>query len=194
MQHVDEPRLESDLQYRYEYLAEFIGFGPDEVRTVQSCAPVIGPWIAEIVAKTYETLLEYDATARHLVPRQHGFEGEVPVDLASLDADHPQVAFRRDHLSRYLLALIGRPYDAKMVLYLDTVGRMHTAKAGNSEIVVPLVQMNALLGLLADLLLETLLRAALDESTRSASIRAINKLLWIQNDLVSRHYVPTDRA
>jgi len=29
VKHIDEPRLESDLGYRFEYLAEFMGFGPE---------------------------------------------------------------------------------------------------------------------------------------------------------------------
>ena len=75
MQQVDEAKLETDPQYRYEYLAEFIGFGPDDVKLIQAAAPHIGPRIGELVEKTYEKLLSYDATARHFLPRQHGFDG-----------------------------------------------------------------------------------------------------------------------
>ena len=32
MQTIDEPRLESDSQYRFEFLASFIGFGPEDVK------------------------------------------------------------------------------------------------------------------------------------------------------------------
>ncbi|MFT4559922.1 MAG: hypothetical protein ACI92S_005318, partial [Planctomycetaceae bacterium] len=38
MQHIDEAQLESDPQYRYEYLAGFIGFGPDDVKLIQAGA------------------------------------------------------------------------------------------------------------------------------------------------------------
>lgn len=106
MQHIDESKLESDPQYRYEYLAGFIGFGPDDVKLIQAAAPQVGPRIGELVEKTYAKLLSYDATARHFVPKQHGFEGETPLDLAALDPSHPQIQFRKDHLNRYFLALI----------------------------------------------------------------------------------------
>ena len=105
-------------------------------------------------------MLGYDATARHFVPRQHGYEGDTPVDLSSIDADHPQIQFRKDHLNRYFMQLIGRSYDAKMVQYLDMVGKIHTSQAGNSEIDVPLVQMNALMGVIADQLLLAVLGVA----------------------------------
>ena len=188
MQQIDEEKLETDLQYRYEYLADFIGFGPEDISLIQASAPHLGPRIPEIVETTYNKLLGYDATARHFVPRQAGFEGDVPTDMAALTASHPQVQFRKDHLNRYFMQLIGRSYDAKMVLYLDMVGKMHTPKAGNSSIDVPLVQMNALMGLLSDTLMQSIADWPLDGPTALRTARAFNKLLWIQNDLANRHY------
>lgn len=188
MQQIDEEKLETDLQYRYDYLAEFIGFGREDVSLIQSSAPHLGPRIPELVEKTYARLLGYDSTARHFVPRQDGYDGEVPASIQQLSATHPQIQFRKDHLNRYFMQLIGRSYDAKMVLYLDMVGKMHTPKAGNAAIDVPLVQMNALMGLLSDTLLESISEWPLDAPTAARTARAFNKLLWIQNDLINRHY------
>ncbi len=188
MQTIDEQRLETDVSYRYEYLADFIGFGSDEARLIQTFAPHLGPRIGELVDKTYAKLLSYDATARHFLPRQHGHEGDVPTNLADLRPDHPQIQFRKDHLNRYFMHLIGRSYDAKMIQYLDMVGKIHTPAAGNKQIQVPLVQMNALMGLLSDTLMETIAESPLDEQTKLQTQRAFNKLLWIQNDFITRHY------
>jgi hypothetical protein len=188
METIDEQRLEADPQYRYEYLAEFIGFGADDAASIQASAPHIGPRIGELVEKTYTKLLSYDATARHFVPQQHGHEGETPGSLAKLDSGHPQIQFRKDHLNRYFMSLIGRSYDAKMVQYLDMVGKIHTPGAGNKQINVPLVQMNALMGLLSDILMETIAEAPLDRDGVLRTQRAFNKLLWIQNGFITRHY------
>ena len=188
MQTIDEARLETDLQYRYEYLAEFIGFGPADAALIQGFAPHLGPRIGDLVEKTYTKLLNYDATARHFVPRQHGYDGDVPGNLADLTANHPQIRFRKDHLNRYFMQLIGRSYDAKMVQYLDMVGRMHTPLAGSKGIVVPLVQMNALMGLLSDAIMEAVAESPLDGTKTLQTQRAFNKLLWIQNDFITRHY------
>ena len=188
MQTIDEERLESDSKYRYDYLSEFIGFTAEDVRAIQTFAPHLGPKIANLVDQTYERLLQYDATARHFVPKQQGFEGEPPESLAQLAVDDPQIKFRKDHLNRYFMQLIGRSYDEKMVAYLDTVGKLHTSEAGNKEIEVPLVQMNALMGLLSDLLIDLVLDSPLDGATRSKTLRAFQKLLWIQNDFINRHY------
>lgn len=189
MQSIDEARLETDAQYRYVYLTDFIGFGPEDVALIQGAAPYLGPIVGELVERTYSKLLSFDSTARHFVPRQAGYDGPAPTNIAELTASHPQLQFRKEHLSRYFLQLIGRSYDPKMVLYLDMVGKIHTPAAGNSEIDVPLVQMNALMGLLADILAETIATFPLDPATQMRTLRAFQKLLWIQNDFISRHYV-----
>jgi hypothetical protein len=75
-----------------------------------------------------------------------------------------------------------------MVAYLDMVGKMHTPKAGSKELNVPLVQMNALMGFVADALTNTILGLGLERATEVKTLRAFNKLLWLQNDLINRHY------
>src|SRR5438874_1833288 len=42
MKHVNEARLESDLAYRYGYLAEFIGFGAQDVQAVHAAGAADG--------------------------------------------------------------------------------------------------------------------------------------------------------
>jgi hypothetical protein len=75
-----------------------------------------------------------------------------------------------------------------MVEYLDMVGKIHTSKAGNSEINIPLVQMNALMGFVADAVNATILGADLPSDAKASAVRAFGKLLWLQNDLINRHY------
>ncbi len=185
---IDEPRLERDLGYRFGYVAGFIGFGPDDIAAVHGAAPLLAPLVPGLVDAVYAKLHAQDATWRHFLPRQHGYAGDVPTTLAALTPDHPQIAFRKQHLGRYLVALVTKPYDGKMVEYLDMVGKMHTPKAGSAELNVPLVQMNALMGFVADALTATVLGLNLPRDTEVATLRAFGKLLWIQNDLITRHY------
>lgn len=188
MKHVDEQRLETDLAYRYEYLAEFIGFSADDVALIHGLAPKLLARIPALVDATYDKLLSYAATARHFLPRQSGYEGPLPEGLDAISQQSELVQFRKEHLRRYLLSLVGNAYDGRMVKYLDAVGKIHTPKAGNKQIDVPLVQMNALMGLLADVLFQTIGELGLDRGQESKCQRAIGKLLWIQNDLINRHY------
>jgi hypothetical protein len=185
---VNERRLESDLGYRFQYVSEFIGFGADDAAAIHASAAVLAPLVPSLVDAVYEKLHRYDATWRHFLPRQHGYEGPVPQTLEGVTNDHEMIRYRKEHLARYLTALVTKPYDGKMVAYLDMVGKMHTPKAGASEIDVPLVQMNALLGFVADALTDTLLSLGLERGPEVRTLRAFNKLLWLQNDLINRHY------
>ena len=188
MKRIDEPRLESDLDYRFAYLIDFIGFGEQDIQAVHGAAGALAPLVPGLVDAVYDKLFGYDATKRHFVPRQSGFEGAVPTDLASLTQDHEMIQFRKQHLGRYLVALVTKPYDGTMIGYLDMVGKIHTPKAGSKDLNVPLVQMNALLGFVSDALVHTILSLNLPRLREVATLRAFNKLLWIQNDLITRHY------
>ena len=185
---IDEPRLESDIGYRFEYLAGFMGFGADDIAAIHGAASALAPLVPGLVDAVYQKLFCYTSTWRHFVPRQHGYSGDVPPDLAHLTPDHPQIQFRKEHLGRYLVALVTKPYDGKMVEYLDMVGKIHTDKAGSKQINIPLVQMNALMGFVADAFHATILGLKLDRDTEVKTVRAFSKLLWLQNDLIVRHY------
>lgn len=187
MRAIDEGRLEADLTYRFDYLAEFVGFDAEDVAAIHEAAPALAPLVPGLVDAVYEKLRTYDATWRHFLPRQSGYSGPLAGRLEDLTADHEQLQFRKEHLARYLVTLVSKPYDAKMVAYLDMVGKMHTPAAGSAALDVPRVQMNALLGFVADALTATVLELGLDREREVRTVRAFGKLLWLQNDLIQRH-------
>ena len=73
-----------------------------------------------------------------------------------------------------------------MVEYLDLVGKIHTPAAGSQTL--PLVQMNALLRFVSTAFLTTIVSCGLERETEIRTLQAFHKLLWIQNDFISRHY------
>jgi hypothetical protein len=188
MQHINERQLENDLGYRFKYLAEFMELGAGDIEAIHGSAALLAPLVPGLVDAVYVKLFNYDATKRHFVPPQTGFEGTLPTSLDSLTLDDEVIQFRKNHLGRYLTTLVTRAYDSKMVEYLDMVGKMHTPLAGKAGLAVPLVQMNALMGYVADALINTIFSLRLDHDTTVRTVRAFNKLLWLQNDLITRHY------
>jgi hypothetical protein len=165
-----------------------MGFDEQDMATIHASAGAIAPLVPGLVDAVYARLHRYDATWRHFLPRQSGYRGEVPQTLDEVTPDHAMIEYRKQHLARYLAALVTRTYDDKMVGYLDMVGKMHTPKAGSEELNVPLVQMNALLGFVADALTDAILGLGLEREQEVRTLRAFNKLLWLQNDLINRHY------
>lgn len=194
MKHIDEPRLETDLIYRVEYLREFMGLDDADIAAIHGSASLLAPVVPALVDAVYDKLFSYDATKRHFVPKQSGYEGPVPASIDTLEMDHAMIAFRKQHLGRYLAALVTRPYNGKMLEYLDMVGKIHTPKAGSKDLDVPLVQMNALMGFVADAVTATIFSLNLPRDVETRTVRAFAKLLWLQNDLITRHYQSAPQA
>lgn len=83
----------------------------------------------------------------------------------------------KQHLGAYLGRLATGQYDSKMHAYLDIVGKIHTAKAGNPDVVIPLVQMNAFMGFVNDALIGLIFTLAAPECRRVALGPGFNKAI-----------------
>ena len=188
LKQIDESRLESDLAYRFGFLTEFIGFDAEDIDTIHASAELLAPIVPGLVDAVYEKLFQYDATKRHFLARGKGYEGPVADDLDALTLDDEQIGYRKEHLTNYLVKLVSAEYDEKLVAYLDLVGGTHTPGSGSPKINVPLVQMNALMGFVNDAIMATILGLEINSEAKGQALRAFGKLLWIQNDLISRHY------
>ena len=174
--------------YRNEWQKIGSEYREEDIVAIHSAAGLLAPLVPSLVDAVYDKLFMYDATKRHFVPRQSGYDGLVPDNLDSLTLDHKTIQFRKKHLGAYLATLVSDPYDTKLIAYLNFVGKIHTSEAGSAQLDVPLVQMNALMGFVSDALATTILGFDLDQDTMARTLRAFNKLLWLQNDLITRHY------
>jgi len=82
--------------------------------------------------------------------------------------------------------------------YLDRVGVMHTGKAGfkhrekKDPLFVDYAHCAILLGYVQSMLTSAVTgRDDLPQEVKTATLLAINKVMWIQNDLFARHYIPS---
>jgi len=50
--------------------------------------------------------------------------------------------------------------------------------------------MSALLGYVVDIVVGAVMEMEIDNVMKGRVIRALNKVVWIQNDLFARHYLP----
>ncbi len=93
VKHIDEARLENDLAYRFGYLAEFMEFSAADIATIHAAAAHLAAHVPALVDAVYVKLFQYDATKRHFVPRQFGYNGDVPSSIEELNLEHEQIQF-----------------------------------------------------------------------------------------------------
>jgi len=189
MQHISREKLYTDLQYRFDYVSKFVNFGKEDIEAIKASAPLVAPLVSTIVDAVYVKLFSFDITKEIFLKRGNGFDGSLEDNLASLKLDGDQVRFRKDMLTKYLTKLVTAEYNESFIKYLDFVGKIHTSKAGSKAISVEYIHVNALLGYVEDIVLDALLSAQINDDVKKRTIRAFNKLLWIQNDLFARNYV-----
>ena len=76
---------------------------------------------------------------------------------------------------------------------------MHTGKPGfkhrakRPDLRVEYIHMGALLGYVVDIVVGAVMEMdVIDTQMKSRVIRALNKVVWIQNDLFARHYISSE--
>ncbi|CAE6527108.1 unnamed protein product [Rhizoctonia solani] len=197
MQHIDANLINTDLQARVDYLTKFIEFGPEDVEALHGAAPIVKPLVGAAVDAVYEKLFSFDITRVTFMARNTGFTGKLAEKLEDIDHNSDQIKFRKDFLKLWLIKVFGADYnDPKTYEYLDKVGVMHTGKAGfkhrekKDPLFVDYAHCAILLGYVQSMLTSVVMgRDDLSEEVKTATLLAINKIMWIQNDLFARHYV-----
>jgi len=193
-EHIYSKRLSLDLRYRFEYLSKFLNFTSDDIAMLNTFAPIIFPLIPVISDTVYRKLFSFDITKQYFIIRNDGFEGFQSQKQNGVTLDSVQMELRRDMLSMYLKrVLTQREWNDTFLQYLSQVGKIHTNQAGSSSINVDYMHINALLGYLEHLLIDTICNTdTLDEKTKRGMLMAINKVFWIQNDFFTMHYLMSE--
>ncbi|KAJ3195220.1 hypothetical protein HK101_000814 [Irineochytrium annulatum] len=190
MQHVDRDRLYTDLEYRFNYVAKFVDFGPEDVKAIRDSAAHIEPLVPVVVDAVYAKLFSFDITKQVFANRMEGFNGSVVVDAAALKQTSEQIQFRKDMLSKYLRKLVTADYGPATVKYLDWVALIHTKNpTKKTSINVEYIHINALLTFVENVVIGAVSDLPLDKDAIKRTLLAFNKLLWIQNDLFAQYYV-----
>ncbi|KAM7195888.1 Protoglobin domain containing protein [Naviculisporaceae sp. PSN 640] len=187
MQHIDRKSLYTSLESRIRYLHSFLDFGPNDIEALTSGAKYIQALIPAVVNIVYKKLLQYDITARAFQTRSTAFEG--PMDDIP-DEDSPQILHRKQFLRAYLKKLCSDPTRMEFWEYLDKVGMMHTGIGRTHPLHIEYIHIGAGLAVIQDILTEAILsHPRLHMSRKIAIVKALGKVIWIQNDLFTKWYV-----
>ncbi|KAF2665433.1 hypothetical protein BT63DRAFT_66062 [Microthyrium microscopicum] len=190
VQHVD---LESSLEARIQFLHSFLDFTSNDITTLLGGGKYIRPSIPSIVDSFYKKLLSYDVTANHFGTRSSGYEGAVD---KTPHGSSPQMEYRKLILRGYLQKLFSDASKMEYWEYLDKVGIKHassplqTSQPTSQCMDIAFIHLGASLGYLQDLLNEAiLLHPRLKSERKLALVKAVGKIIWIQNDLFARWQV-----
>lgn len=135
----------------------------------------------------YHKLLQYDITARAFTTRSTSYSG--PMDELP-DEDSPQIQHRKLFLRAYLAKLCSDPRQFEFWEYLDKVGMMHVGLGRTHPLHVEYVHIGMALGVIQDVLTEAILsHPKLSLERKVALVKALGKVVWIQNDLFAKWYV-----
>ncbi|KAI9150112.1 globin-like-protein [Paramyrothecium foliicola] len=187
MKHVSREDLYTDLEARILYLQSFLDFSSNDIEALITGSKYIKALVPAVVNIVYKKLLQYDITARAFTTRSTSFEG--PLD-DKLNEDSPQILHRKMFLRAYLNKLCSDPSKMEFWEYLDKVGMMHVGLGRKHPLHIEYVHLGVCLGFISDIMTEAILsHPRLPLQRKTALVKALNKVIWIQNDLMAKWHI-----
>ncbi|TVY13462.1 hypothetical protein LARI1_G009150 [Lachnellula arida] len=184
MKHISREELYTDLEARIRYLHDFLDFSGRDIDALVHGAKYIKTLIPAIVNIVYKKLLQYDITARAFTTRSTSFEG--PMDDVPAE-NSPQILHRKMFMKAYLTKLCSDPSKMEFWEYLDKVGMMHVGLGRAHPLHVEYIHLSACLSFIQDILTEAILsHPRLPLPRKIALVKALGKVIWIQNDLFAK--------
>ncbi|OJJ47684.1 hypothetical protein ASPZODRAFT_141259 [Penicilliopsis zonata CBS 506.65] len=187
VKHVGRKELYTQLETRVSYLHDFLDFNSGDIEALTTGSKYIKALIPAVVNIVYKKLLETDITARAFHTRNTA--DERPLE-EFMNEESPQILRRKMFLRWYLTRLCSDPSSMEFWKYLDKVGLMHCGKGRLHALNIEYVHIGVCLGFIQDIFTEALLsHPRLPLQRKIALVRAIGKIIWIQNDLFAKWYV-----
>jgi len=161
----------------FRYLAEFIGFTPDDAETIRHTKPIIEKHVGEIVDKFYEHLLRYPPTRKVFLKP----DGSI---------DEPYLELRMRHQANFWLRTAEGVFDDEYASYIDYVGKAHTSRGADPHVYIAERYVIGQVGFISHALNEALSKELrhVDEDFELRAIDAWHKLMMLLLELLSRAY------
>ncbi|KAF3394570.1 hypothetical protein F1880_005133 [Penicillium rolfsii] len=185
--HIDRKAIYVSLEERIKYLHDFLDFNSADIEALHSGSKYLKQLIPAVVNLVYKKVLQYDITSRAFHTRSTADETTPEPDQEWLDEDAPKIQRRKMFLRWYLAKLCQDPASPDFWRYLSKVGMMHSGQERAHPLNIEFIHMNACVGYMQDIFVEALLsHPQLSLRRKIALVRAVNKILWIQNDLFAK--------
>ncbi|KAJ5309670.1 uncharacterized protein N7443_002131 [Penicillium atrosanguineum] len=186
--HIDRKSLYTSLEERIKYLHHFLDFNADDIEALSSGSKYLKQLIPAVVNLVYKKLLQYDITSRAFHTQSTADETELEQDY--LHEETPQIKRRKMFLRWYLIKLCQDPTSMDFWRYLNKVGIMHSGQERLHSLNIEFIHINVCIAYIQDIFIEALMsHPQLSLRRKIALVRAINKIIMIQNDLFARHRI-----
>lgn len=186
---VDEAALETDVEYRFRYVRDFVGLTSSDVEAVRESSHLLREKMPELADSLLSRLLETDETMRFFVPTDTARNARWSASSQKLTSNHPRVLQIRQNIILFLEELVSGQYDDPAFAFeLDKIGVSH-ARPDREDTKIPMMQINAMMGFLSDRMMAKARTLGLPHDREIALITALQKLIWIQMNMMVRHYV-----
>ncbi|KAH1436091.1 hypothetical protein KXV65_004711 [Aspergillus fumigatus] len=185
VKHVSRKALYTRLEARITYLKDFLDFNSSDIEALTTGSKYIKALIPAVVNIVYKKLLEQDITARAFITRNTADETANVDDWYTEDS--PQIKRRKMFLRWYLTKLCSDPTEMEFWRYLNKVGVMHSGQERRLPLNIEYIHIGVMLGFIQDVFTEALMsHPTLSLQRKVALVRAIGKIIWIQNDLFAK--------
>ncbi|KAJ5246107.1 hypothetical protein N7468_001090 [Penicillium chermesinum] len=163
----------------------YVNLEEPDVQALRDGAKYLKQLIPTVTTLVYKKLLQWDITSRAFHTHTTANEDELEEDF--LTEDTPQIRRRKMFLRWYLTRLCQDPAGMDFWKYLARVGRMHSGQERLHPLNVEYIHLSACLGYICDMFIEAVFsHPQLSLRKKIALMRALNKVIWIQNDLFAK--------
>lgn len=173
----DEKKTRADPGRYFRSMAQFVGFGPEEIKAIKATRFVIEKHIPGIVAKFYDHLLRYPPTQKYFLKK----DGTI---------DHAYLKLRMHHLTNFWRRTASGIYDDKYAEFVDYVGLAHTSQGADPKIYIPERYVVGQVGFVQHAISEAISTELheIDPELEIESLRAWNLLMMVLLEMLSRAY------
>lgn len=175
--HIPDPQRVAEAGRYFRYMAEFVGFGPDDAEAIRRSGLVVEKHLPEIIGKFYANLLQYPPT------RQFFLRADGAVDQAYLE-------LRMYHQANFWRRTARGEYDDEYAGFVDYVGRAHTSRGADSNLYIAERYVIGMVGFVQHAIIDALQRELreYDPLLEMDAVKAWNKLCMVLLEVLARAY------
>lgn len=161
----------------FRYMAEFVGFKPEDAEVIRRTKPIIEKHLPDIVGRFYSHLLRYPPTRQWFLKPD-----------GSIDNEYLELRMR--HLTNFWVRTAEAVFDDEYAGYVDYVGRAHTSHGADPKIYIAERYVIGQVGFMSHAISDVIMRELhpVDHDFAFKAEEAWDNLMMVLLEMLSRAY------